>query len=552
MWLQLLLGLTLFVAISKQLSLPTDPTYHAGVVEFTVQKGTAKQRTEETTNLFLSIIRGADVADLDMLVFPEVVLNSPETATFVPDPAQNVTPCFMTDYDVFLVELSCAARSRGIYLVVNMQEKELCGKGYGADTWAPCPNDGVRIFNTNVVFDRTGKVISRYRKSHLWRREYKTRAVLKQADISTFTTDFGVTFGHFICFDMMFYEPAMRLVLEKNITDIIYPTYWFSELPFLTAIQLQEGWAYANDVNLLAADGSWPETKTTGSGIYAGRLGRLNASIYEQPTRQLLKAHVPKRIHGQPAVELPTIVLPRFQPLLTTQRITQVDTYRDFNLDIFATILLPLNFLNVSQRVCHNAFCCEFELQRRFIDNSNVYAAYRYRLGAYFGNETTVLRVDRTEQAVCALFACRDAELISCGSIFPAGVAVANTHYFEQAHVSGDFPAAARRLIMPSTLNGVFMPLPVAQYEWLESPAAKLLQRTRVNLTLTAPQNDLLTFGIWANYFTQLQSTHGLNHMQAVNANSNADNNSSNLPALNLFLLSTLFVLLGVFNKLTL
>lgn len=503
----------LFFSSFFQLSLPTDPTYNAGVVEYTVQNGVAYDRTMETVYGYIDIIESPEAADLDIIVFPEFVLNR-QLPTFVPDPAENVTPCYAPDYEMFLIELSCAARGRGVYVVVNLKEKELCKPGAPSDVLTPCPESGQRVFTTNVVFDRRGRVISRYRKTHLWRQEYLSTSVMRQPQVISFDTDFGVTFGHFVCFDMMFHEPAIRLLRERNITDIIYPTYWFSELPFLGALQLQEGWSFGNDVNLLAADGSYPAGKTSGSGIYAGRAGRLVAEIYEEPTRKLLTARVPKRNSGV-SFELPPKTVPSFSPQLVTQRYTGLATFRDYNVDIFTTRLLEADFTNVSHSLCHGErFCCQFQLQRSPIGNSAEYATYRYRLAAYWGDETTVIRVDRSEQAVCAVFACLNEELTSCGRIFPATRSVANSHYFQHIRISGVFPAAERRLIMPSTLDGVMMPLDVSQYNWTESPPAKLLQETQVELELLQPKNDLLTFAIWANYYTKLPSSHGLNYMQ--------------------------------------
>lgn len=494
-----------------QVSLPSDPTYNAGVVEYTLQEGNTYDRTMETVYGYIKIIESEEAADLDIIVFPEFVLNR-KLPTFVPDPALNVTPCYAPDYEMFFIELSCAARGRGVYVVVNLKEKALCAED--KDVLTPCPEGGVRFFSTNVVFDRKGRVISRYRKTHLWRQEYIATSLMREPQVISFETDFGVTFGHFICFDMLFHEPAMRLIRERNITDIIYPTYWFSELPFLVSLQLQEGWAFANDINLLAADGSYPSDKTTGSGIYAGRFGRLVAEIFEEPTQKLLKARVPKRNHGA-GYEMPAKVAPSFSPQLVTKRFTGLATYRDYNVDIFTTQLLEADFTNVSQKLCHNSrFCCDFQLQRAPIGNSAEYATYRYRLAAYWGDETSVIRVDRTEQAVCAVFACLNEELLSCGRIFPATRSVANSHYFQHIRITGVFPAAPRRLIMPSTLDGVMMPLDVSQYNWTESPPAKLLQQTQVELELLEPKNDLLTFAIWANYYTELTSNHGLNYLQ--------------------------------------
>ncbi|KAH8265741.1 hypothetical protein KR026_008743, partial [Drosophila bipectinata] len=514
--------LTTRVALFIQRSQPSDSTYYAGVVEHMEAPASItspRSRTIYISNEFQRIIASEEAKDLDIIVFPEHVTNYKETASFVPHGSQNVTPCYQTDYDLLLIEISCAARAQGIYVVINLIEKEICANGSGSDTFDPCPAQGIRYFNTNVVFDRSGRVISRYRKTHLWRHEYDSRSVLRQPDVATFATDFGVTFGHFICFDMLFYEPAMVLVRDLNITDIIYPTFWFSELPFLTALQLQEGWSFGNNVNLLAADASDPAGKTTGSGIYAGRWGRLQAEIFAQPTTRLMTARVPKKDRVQ---QLGDQVEELFTPQLITPRMTGVDTYRDYNVDIFETVLLEADFLEVTQNLCHGTFCCDFSVKRALTpgDITADHLTYRYRLAAYWGDETTVIRVDRSEQAVCAIFACKDESLLSCGSIFPAsGGQVANKHHFTEIKINATFPAAprGRRLIMPSTLDGGFKPIAVSKFNWEETPAPAAKnpdKETRVSLNLIRPQNDLLTFAIWANYYTDLASSHNLDHMQ--------------------------------------
>eukprot|EP00099_Drosophila_melanogaster_P016550 NP_572298.1 biotinidase [Drosophila melanogaster] len=524
--------LSVLFSSSHQLSKPEDPTYTAAVVEHSQPVGDSpRARTTSASESFQKIIR--EVGDVDIIVFPEHILNSQATATFVPHESQNITPCYQTDYELFLIELSCSARANHLYVVINVVEKELCAHGAGSDTYNPCPSSGVRYFNTNVVFDRRGRIVSRYRKTHLWRHEYVSTSVLRSPDISIFRTDFGVTFGHFICFDMLFYDPAMKLVKEHKITDIVYPTYWFSELPFLGAVQLQEGWAFGNDVNVLAADASNPDGRTSGSGIYAGRGGRLVAEIFEQPTTKLLIAEVPKREHGQLA---PTFT-PIFEPQRKTQRLTGLATYRDNNVDIFESELLDDDFLSFERQLCHGSFCCTFSIERKVTSAaenelpSSGAKSYRYRIGVYWGNETTVIGVDRTEQATCALFACTDVRLASCGYIYPENEEVINTHHFTKLSISGNFPAAprGRRLIMPSSLNALFLPVSVSDYEWIESPeAANNLDKTiLVDLKLAKAQNDLLTFAIWANYYTDIPSTHNLDHMQPNGTQSNPSTSAS-------------------------
>lgn len=73
--------------------------------------------------------------------------------------------------------------------------------------------------------------IFRYRKYNLYAEPYFTRP--NQPEEVTFETEFGVTFGIFTCFDIIFENPALKLV-QKNITHFVYPTAWVSEMPFFT------------------------------------------------------------------------------------------------------------------------------------------------------------------------------------------------------------------------------------------------------------------------------------------------------------------------------
>jgi predicted amidohydrolase len=53
------------------------------------------------------------------------------------------------------------------------------------------------------------------------------------AEISILDTGFGVKFGIFTCFELVLEKPTIQLVKEWGVTDILFPTAWFSELPFL-------------------------------------------------------------------------------------------------------------------------------------------------------------------------------------------------------------------------------------------------------------------------------------------------------------------------------
>lgn len=57
-------------------------------------------------------------------------------------------------------------------------------------------------------------------------------------EITTFKTDFNVTFGMFICFDILFKNPSVNILNNPEVTDVVYSTAWFSELPHFAGILL--------------------------------------------------------------------------------------------------------------------------------------------------------------------------------------------------------------------------------------------------------------------------------------------------------------------------
>lgn len=280
-------------------STPSSLTYEAGVVEFSYEKNSSMTSAELlASNLakYLEIMTNAP-STLDIIIFPESTLNGMLTAVETPEPKDNVSPCESENYleGNLLKTLSCSARNHRRYVVVDITTKAACPDEdmIANNDTRNCSDraDGMSYYNTNVVFDRNGTLISRYRKFNLF-----GEAVDKpfKPSMVSFETDFGVKFGHFICFDLMFRYPALELVRNHNVTDIVFTTMWFSEMPFLTAAQVQKNWAYTNNVNLLAAGANNPSVGSTGSGIYAARKGSLISVMEGSDKTNLYTAVVPK------------------------------------------------------------------------------------------------------------------------------------------------------------------------------------------------------------------------------------------------------------------
>lgn len=240
----------------------------------------------------------------DIVVFPEMTLNKMTTAFETPEPSARISPCDDSSSANLLKLISCSAKNFRRYVVVNAITKARCPDAEMIENKDPrncsARPDGLSYYNTNLVFDRTGVIISRYRKFNLFGEQVDKPF---KPTLQTFETDFGVTFGHFICFDMMFRSPAVELA-RSGITDIIFATMWFSELPFLTAVQVQQNWAYVNNVNLLASGANNHIVGSTGSGIYAGRKGSISSVMEGSHVTRALTGTVPKRIPSNENVQL--------------------------------------------------------------------------------------------------------------------------------------------------------------------------------------------------------------------------------------------------------
>jgi len=500
-WNSLIVILCLIALTNGQQSTPQSPTYTAGVVEYQPVPGSGSPSATLLTNLdeYLNLIIRTSV---DIIIFPESSLNTLETASIVPDAEDAITPCNNGSFDNLIQQLSCTASATRRYVVVNVKEKAFCSDRQQVEFGdSRCGANNSNIYNTNVVFNRNGVVVSKYRKFNL----FGENGVLKplRPVATTFTTDFGVTFGHFICFDLMFDRPALELI-EQGIRDIIFTTNWFSELPFLTAVQIQQAWAFTNNVNLLAAGFNNPTVGSTGSGIYHGKFGQLASGMYPTLTRKVLIATVPK-------LNLTAGVLPSTPVATTPDRFTHnemlsVYLKRD-QIDQYTTqeLIIPQtgNAENLNQRLCHNSFCCDFQVTAALSATPVDQVSYKYRLAAYEGKRTFDGFADGHVK-VCGLFACTNNLLASCGQRFNNTNNLFSSVQFSRILVKGVITGETTKLIVPSTLDTALLPFNPNQFLYTETSnwnATSNVMQKEVTLELTQPKADILTFGVWARDF---------------------------------------------------
>lgn len=363
--------------------------------------------------------------------------------------------------------ISCAAQAQKIYVVVNVAEKLPCS---GPD----CPRGYLR-YNTNVVFDREGVVIARYRKYNLFG-EYGTN-ITSLPEYSVFETDFNVTFGQFICFDMLFRAPAAVLADDMNIKHFVYSTAWFSELPFLTAVQTQQGWSNGKNVTLLASGYNNPTVASGGSGIYAGGV-TLDRTFPDEQTSQMLVAAIPK--NGTSRVTKPHA---DFKPNSTEMFLKREN--------LAAFVSAPLENLKTGSRLCHNEFCCQFSVE---VTEPTEEVSYRYR-GLVFDGVRDYDGAATGGIQICAITACDNDNVTSCGT------RISPKHSFTTIDINGTF-RSDKTIQIPSTLVNEDQLLPL---DWNQFAFVSDCDKTKcsISMTLFEPQTNLITFGIYGRDFTK-------------------------------------------------
>ncbi|KAK0082202.1 hypothetical protein PV325_010891 [Microctonus aethiopoides] len=509
-----LLSVLLLARITLQASSPTSTHYVGAVVEYhpVHNEDNATATVNQNKKNYMKFLQTASENEVDIIVFPEASLmgglgssennRSPSLSagSYIPDPKDAKVPCTDQSSNVNEVvkALSCAAKSFAMYVVVNLHEKEKC-------TGDKCPKDGHMLYNTNVAFDRTGTVVGRYRKWNLFGERGFNRTT--KPELSYFRTDFNVTFGQFICFDILFDTPALSLVREKRITDILFSTYWFGELPYLTANEIQSGYSYANDVNFLGAGFNSPSTGSGGSGIYAGKDGVLGRIVSEKRTNAMIIANIPKIVNGRrvqsvnpndakiivySTSDIPTINGSEPVP----QMAFKTDDMKPYTTKLFN----PTNNTH-NLTLCDREFCCHFQIRTEhredLVKDSVKY--YRYRLAVFNGVRS--FGVGGTGGVeVCSIISCIDDKPTSCGQRFDTNTIIVHPTTFNSIIISSDYKISRNISRFPLSLNTEMNPFNVSDFTFISNK----LNATHVNIkyTLTKPRKDLMTFAIYGRNFT--------------------------------------------------
>lgn len=205
--------------------------YVGAVVEHTVYQPVDGESNESALSKNLAIYEGfislAAKYGVQVLVFPEFGLTPGpmnERADLypfiekIPDVGDNVL-CSDASYAdrPILQRISCAAQSAQRLVLINMIDNIPCDSA----TDSNCPSDGHYQYNTDVLFNEAGQVAAKYHKSHEFPGLRKAYDEVPSPSEVTYKSSFGVEFGLFICYDIMWEDPP-KVLRNRGITNFLY------------------------------------------------------------------------------------------------------------------------------------------------------------------------------------------------------------------------------------------------------------------------------------------------------------------------------------------
>ena len=451
----------LIITIATVSTHPIEPSptegefYTAAVVEFTpnVSLDTLHVLSpQEAVRLmmfnlhsFQGFVEEAKENGADIIVFPEdaiygfIFLSREALFPFleeIPDPqTRSWVPCGDASFSdrPVLTYLSCMAQRNSITLVANMGDKQRRHDSSTQDPGATSNPDDWYQYNTNVVFNSDGSLLAKYHKVHLYGNENKLFHKPILTPHVTFNTSFGVMFGTFTCFDILYCDPPLKL-LDMGIRNYVFPTAWGNSYPFYTSIAFQQAWSWRTGSNFLAANQHFPNKHSsplkkfylTGSGIYsAGKALQtyISGETFSPATGELLLATLQKQPSSRSDMQM-------------VQEVTSLH-----DIDMKGTTYILYNTTALGSQLSGNIMVsytnpdsslyleCSLEYSRMEQNTNETYA-----LGAYIGanpNNPDLV------YSVCSLVKCPSSDNNTCGS--PVDGYIAETT-FESIKLSGSFP----------------------------------------------------------------------------------------------------------------
>jgi predicted amidohydrolase len=293
----------IFAALCLLVVQQSGADYVGAVVEHTTYQGTENETSDsklsKNLDLYEQFVALSAKHKVQVLVFPEFGLTPGAMDTradlypyieVIPEVSANVTPCGDASFNdrPILQRMSCAAQINKQLILVNMVDNIACS----ASSDPNCPSDGHYQYNTDVVFNEQGKLDGKYHKSHEIKSLQKAYDVAPTTEV-TYKSSFGVEFGLFICYDIMFQDPP-KVLRDRGIEHFLYAVAQY-EIGEKTII---EGWSRNNNATVLSANlGSGGRKDCSGLIVNGNALEaqKYHLANKDFPEENILVATVPSK-----------------------------------------------------------------------------------------------------------------------------------------------------------------------------------------------------------------------------------------------------------------
>ncbi|KAI1285398.1 Biotinidase [Halotydeus destructor] len=328
---------------------------------------------QENLNSYVKAIEDASKEEANVIVFPEyglipynisrsLVLQLAEQVPTIRSGSRLPNPCVNGYRDrKILYRISCAARLHRMYVIVTLVDVYPCDKELEI-----CRDDGHSVYNVQVAFRHDGAIVAKYHKYHLFgEHEYDTPS----QELVYFDTPFG-RMGLFVGTDLLFKVPGVTLVRDHDVTTLLHSSKWKGEEPFLTARQMQQGFAVANDVNILSANVRDTTNRILASGIYSGLEGAVVYGTSDGQVSTLLIANLPvsRKVNNITAC-LPKPLVIEYKRKRRSEMYAEVE---QTNIDDFA--VRKLTSPRGELEVCISGSCCNLEYK---VSDGSALESYR-------------------------------------------------------------------------------------------------------------------------------------------------------------------------------
>ena len=162
----------------------------------------APSTPERSLNYYQKLLEKAGKSGADIVCTPEFL----NTVSLNQKKYKMEQVAEKLDHGPFSKMFAKIARKYSMYIVASIVEKD---QGY--------------LYDTAVLYGRDGKLLGKYRKTHLAFGEILDKGLTAGDQYPVFETDFG-RIGLLICYDLHFPEPA-RILSMKGVDMILVPNY---------------------------------------------------------------------------------------------------------------------------------------------------------------------------------------------------------------------------------------------------------------------------------------------------------------------------------------